>query len=207
MQVDAAYLPHTVFQNALTMNTSLSPSSSLVQDLLGQLQGAPLQQMSEQLGIGGTQLQSAVGQALPLLLGALGNNAAPQGAADLLGSVLQGGGGGLGNLLGGLLGAGAAPQGADVLGSLLGNARAQVEGQLAQTTGLGDKVVPLLTMLAPLVLQFLSQRAGAHAPDAAPGLGSMGGGVLGNLLDQNGDGKLDASDLFKLGASFLGGRK
>ena len=120
MQVDAAYLPHTVFQNALTMNTSFSPSSSLVQDLLGQLQGAPLQQMSEQLGIGGTQLQSAVGQALPLLLGALGNNATPQGAADLLGSVLQGGGGGLGNLLGGLLGGGAAPQSADVLGSLLG---------------------------------------------------------------------------------------
>lgn len=191
------------------MNSPFSATSStatLVQDLLGQLQGAPLQQMSEQLGIGGTQLQSAVGQALPLLLGALGNNAAPQGAADLLGSVLQGGGGGgLGNLLGGLLGAGAAPQGADVLGSLLGNARAQVEGQLAQTTGLGDKVVPLLTMLAPLVLQFLSQRAGAQ--DGAPGLGSMGGGVLGNLLDQNGDGKLDASDLFKLGASFLGGRK
>lgn len=191
------------------MNSPFSATSStatLVQDLLGQLQGAPLQQMSEQLGIGGTQLQSAVGQALPLLLGALGNNAAPQGAADLLGSVLQGGGGGgLGNLLGGLLGAGAAPQGADVLGSLLGNARAQVEGQLAQTTGLGDKVVPLLTMLAPLVLQFLSQRAGAQ--DGAPALGSMGGGVLGNLLDQNGDGKLDASDLFKLGASFLGGRK
>lgn len=205
MQVDAAYLPHTVFQNALTMNTSFSPSSSLVQDLLGQLQGAPLQQMSEQLGIGGTQLQSAVGQALPLLLGALGNNATPQGAADLLGSVLQGGGGGLGNLLGGLLGGGAAPQSADVLGSLLGNARARVEGQLAQTTGLGDKVVPLLTMLAPLVLQFLSQRAGAQ--DGAPALDSMGGGVLGNLLDQNGDGKLDASDLFKLGASFLGGRK
>ena len=191
------------------MNSPFSATSStatLVQDLLGQLQGAPLQQMSEQLGIGGTQLQSAVGQALLLLLGALGNNAAPQGAADLLGSVLQGGGGGgLGNLLGGLLGAGAAPQGADVLGSLLGNARAQVEGQLAQTTGLGDKVVPLLTMLAPLVLQFLSQRAGAQ--DGAPALGSMGGGVLGNLLDQNGDGKLDASDLFKLGASFLGGRK
>lgn len=193
------------------MNSPFSATSStatLVQDLLGQLQGAPLQQMSEQLGIGGTQLQSAVGQALPLLLGALGNNATPQGAANLLGSVLQGGGGGgLGNLLGGLLGAGAAPQGADVLGSLLGNARAQVEGQLAQTTGLGDKVGPLLAMLAPLVLQFLSQRAGADASDAAPGLGSMGGGVLGNLLDQNGDGKLDASDLFKLGASFLGGRK
>src|SRR5574344_1331717 len=169
------------------MNSPFSATSStatLVQDLLGQLQGAPLQQMSEQLGIGGTQLQSAVGQALPLL---------------------QGGGGGLGNLLGGLLGAGAAPQGADVLGNLLGNARAQVEGQLAQTTGLGDKVVPLLTMLAPLVLQFLSQRAGAQ--DGAPALDSMGGGVLGNLLDQNGDGKLDASDLFKLGASFLGGRK
>jgi len=37
--------------------------------------------------------------------------------------------------------------------------------------------------------------------------GGLGGGLLGSLLDQNGDGKLDAGDLFKLGASLLGGRR
>ena len=37
--------------------------------------------------------------------------------------------------------------------------------------------------------------------------GGLGGGLLGSLLDQNGDGKLDMGDLFKLGSSFLSGRR
>ena len=37
--------------------------------------------------------------------------------------------------------------------------------------------------------------------------GGAAGGILGSLLDQNGDGKLDVGDLFKLGGSLLGGRR
>lgn len=206
------------------MNTSSTPSSSLVQELLTQLQGAPMQQMSEQLGVGGAQLQSAVGQALPLLLGALGNNVArPQGAADLFGALLKdhgGNGAGLGDLLGSLLGGAGRQDGAAILGHILGGGRAQVENQLGQATGLGEKIGPLLTMLAPLVMQFLSQRVQGGQLDAG-GLGDLltrekasvqqqgglAGGLLGSLLDQNGDGKFDATDLFKLGASLLSGRK
>lgn len=207
------------------MNTSPNPSTSLVQELFAQLQGAPMQQMSDQLGVGGAQLQDAVGQALPLLLGALGNNVAqPRGAADLFGALLKdhsGNNAGLGGLLGGLLGGGAGQQdGAAILGHILGGGRAQVENQLGQATGMGDKIGPLLAMLAPLVMQFLSQRVQGGQLDAG-GLGDLltrekanvqqqgglAGGLLGSLLDQNGDGKFDAADLFKLGASFLGGRK
>lgn len=195
---------------------------NLSEELLAQLQGAPVQQMAQQLGAGTDQVQTALGQALPVLFGALGQNAAqPQGAADLLGALLKDHGGqGLGGLLGGLLGAGGAGNdGAAILGHMLGGARNQVESQLGQASGLGDKIGPLLTMLAPLVMQFLSQRAQGGNLDAG-GLGQLlgqekasvqqqgglAGGVLGSLLDQNGDGKLDATDLFKLGASFLGGR-
>ena len=37
--------------------------------------------------------------------------------------------------------------------------------------------------------------------------GGLGGGLLNAVLDQNGDGKLDLSDLLKIGGSLLGGRR
>ena len=39
-----------------------------------------------------------------------------------------------------------------------------------------------------------------------PQPGGLAGGLLGGLLDQNGDGKLDAGDLFKLGAGLFSKR-
>ena len=63
-------------------------NASLAEDLFAQLQGAPLQQVSQQLGIGQMQAASAVSAALPLLLGALGRNTAqPQGAEALFGAL------------------------------------------------------------------------------------------------------------------------
>ena len=69
-------------------------------------------------------------------------------------------------------------------------------------------------------MAFLANRASAGGVDAG-GLGGMlgqessriqeqgglGGGLLGSVLDQNGDGKLDLGDLLKLGGSLLGGRR
>ena len=66
----------------------MNSPTSLVDDLMAQLQGAPLQQMAQQLGTSPAQTQDAVGAALPMLLGALGRNAAqPQGAMDLFGAL------------------------------------------------------------------------------------------------------------------------
>lgn len=209
----------------------MTSSNSLTEELLGQLQGAPLQKMAQQLGLGSAETEQAVGTALPMLLGALGNNAAqPQGALALF-SALQrdyvgqpGGGLGdmLGGMLGGLLGAGQAPaaDGAAILGHIFAGQQPQAETGLAQATGLGAKAGQLLQMLAPIVLAFLAQRVQAGSLDAG-GLGqALGaekaqlqqqggavGGLLENLLDQNNDGKLDMGDLLKLGAGLLGGRR
>ena len=214
--------------------------NSLTQDLLAQLQGAPMQQMAEQLGASNAQIQSAVGAALPLLLGALGRNAAqPEGATALLGALqrdhlpasapqgLAGLGGGLGELLGAALGgalgnaggAGGAGGGAAILGHILGGQQSQAQQQLGQASGLGGAGAgQLLAMLAPLVMSFLAQRAQGGGLDAG-GLGQMlgreraqqQGGPAGDLptslLDQNGDGKLDAGDLLKFGAGLLSGRR
>lgn len=219
----------------------MNSSNSLTAELLGQLQGAPLQNMAQQLGMGSAETEQAVGTALPMLLGALGNNAAqPQGAMELFGALLRdhgpsaaaGGaaGGGLGGMLGGMLGgllgggqaAASAPasNGAAILGHIFGGKQQQVEAGLGQATGLGANAGQLLQMLAPIVMAFLAQRVQSGGLDAG-GLGQVlgqekaqvqqqggaAGSLLSGLLDQNGDGKLDVGDLFKLGAGFLGGRR
>lgn len=207
--------------------------NSLVDQLMSQLQGAPLQQMAEQLGTDTAQTQTAVGAALPLLLGALGRNAAqPQGAMDLLGALQRnhtGAGAGLGDLgglLGGLLGGagaeggGGAPDGAAILGHIFGGNRQRAEEGLGQATGLGANAGQLLQMLAPIVMSFLAQRASAGGMDAsdlgqvlgqekahAQQQGGLGGGLLGSLLDQDGDGQVGLGDLFKIGGNLLGGRR
>lgn len=212
----------------------MHPQQSLVSELMAQLQGAPMQQMAQQLGADRQQIQTAVGAALPLLLGALGRNAAqPQGAADLMGALqrdhaaaMPQGLGGLGELLGTVLGgaggaARPAGQGAAILGHILGGSQQQAQDSLGQATGLGGQTAgQLLSMLAPIVMAFLAQRVQAGHMDAgslgqsleqertqAQNTGGLGGGLLGSLLDQDGDGKLGASDLFKLGSAFLNNRR
>lgn len=172
----------------------MNQPQSLVSELMAQLQGAPMQQMAQQLGANSQQIQSAVGAALPLLLGALGNNAAqPQGAAALWGALqrdhsaaMPQGLGGLGGLLGSILGGGAAApatstasnplgDGAAILGHIFGNKRQQAESGLGQATGLGNNAGQLLAMLAPIVMAFLANRVKA---------GNLDAGSLGQTLGQ-----------------------
>ena len=211
----------------------MNAPASLTEELLSQLQGAPLQQIADQLGTNPSQAQSAVSAALPMLLGALGRNAAqPQGAADLFGAMQRdhvgraAGSGGLGDLLGSVLGgmggggAGGAADGASILGHILGGNQQRAEAGLGQATGLGANAGQLLQILAPIVMAFLAQRAQAGGMDAG-GLGAVlgreqaqvrqqggvGGDLLGSLLDQDGDGQVGLGDLIKIGGGLLGGRR
>ena len=228
------------------MNAS-TPSAPLLDALMQQLQGAPLQQLAQQLGTSSSQVESAVGPALSLLLDGLGRNAAqPEGASALLQAWQQGHAshgttasasaapqgalgalGGLGDLLGNVLaGAGASPRtggasgmeaGAAILGHILGGQRQQAESQLGERSGLGAQAGQLLALLAPIVMQFLAQRAATGQLDASSLGNTLGqqsshqpqpsGSLLTGLLDQNRDGKLDAGDLLQLGAGLLRGRR
>ena len=211
----------------------MNAPASLTDELLSQLQGAPLQQIAEQLGTNPSQAQSAVAAALPMLLGALGRNAAQlQGAADLFGALQRdhvgraAGGGGLGDLLGSVLGSmggggvGASADGASILGHIFGGNQQRAEAGLGQATGLGANAGQLLQILAPIVMAFLAQRTQAGGMDAG-GLGAVlgrehaqvrqqggvGGDLLGSLLDQDGDGQVGLGDLIKIGGGLLGGRR
>lgn len=202
------------------MNTE-SLAASLFQQLQ---QGQGLQQVSQQLGLDSSQTTQAVGSALPLLLGALGQNASePQGAQSLLNALqrdhLGGGSGGGGFDLGGILGAvmggggSGATDGAGILGHVFGGQQPQAAELLGQKTGLDSGTTgKLLAILAPIVMSFLAQRfaqqgnAGALSSALGQETQHAGGGfgsLLGGALDQDGDGQFGASDLLKLGAGLL----
>lgn len=195
--------------------------ATLTDDLAAQLRGAPASQLAQQLGISQEQSSAAIGAALPLIMGALGRNASqPQGAQSLLGALQKDhAGADIGSVLGAVLGGGG--QGGAILGHIFGNNQARAETGVAQATGLGQgQAGQLLKMLAPIVMAYLAKRAlaggggrDANGAQALGGLlgreqqeirqqGGLGGGLLGAVLDQDGDGQLGIGDLMKLGGLF-----
>ena len=225
-------------------------NGSLIDDLLGQLQGAPAGQIAQQLGTDPNTAQDAIAAALPMIVGALGRNAQqPGGATDLfsalqrdhgagaggmdLGSMLggllgggnAGGLGGLGGLLGSVLGDGAPASrqldAGGILGHIFGGAQPRAESGLGQATGLNSgQAGQLLKILAPIVLAFIAQRMSQGGAQNNPlGLaevlgqeqrqvqqqGGLGGGLLGAVLDQDGDGQLGLGDILKIGSGMFGG--
>jgi len=199
--------------------------ATLTDDLAAQLQGAPTSQFAQQLGISQEQSSAAISAALPLIMGALGRNASqPQGAQALFGALQKDHAGmDIGSVLGAVLGGGQARQndGAGILGHIFGGQQARAETGVAQATGLGQgQASQLLKMLAPVVMAYLAKRAlsggasqQASGAQALGGLlgqeqqqirqqGGLGGGLLGAVLDQDGDGQLGIGDLMKLGGLF-----
>jgi hypothetical protein len=185
--------------------------SSLTQGLAEQLAGAPVDRIAEQLGVSPSQAQGAIATALPLLIGALGNNASqPQGAQALHSALQDHAGGDIAGVLGSVLGGamGGAGGGANVtLGRMLGHSfggqQQQATQGLGQANGLGnDKTRMLLRILAPIVLAYLANHMfgrgrgqdAAQASDPqvlgdalgreAEQIGQPPGGGLGGLLGQ-----------------------
>lgn len=200
---------------------------SIIEEILQQMQGAPTQQVAGQLGVDDSQATQAIAAALPMLVGALGQNAQGVGAEALFGALGNHSqsldGGGLGGLLGSVLGglgqqqpSGSAVNGAGILGHIFGGQEQVAAQQLGQTTGLGgDRTQMLLQILAPIVMAYLSRKVFSPSVESSPqGVSqvlsqeqtSAGGGLLGSILG-GADGKIDIGDIFRMGSSVLGGRR
>jgi hypothetical protein len=203
-------------------------TTSLTDDLLNQLQGQPLAQIGQQLGLSPSQASGAVSAALPLLLGALGRNATqPQGAQALYGALERDHASlDIGSVLGSVMGGGGA--GGQILGHIFG-ARQQGAAQgLGAATGLGsNQAGTLLQVLAPIVMAYLAKQVfssggntlASQLPASPQSLeqalgqeqqtitqqAGIGGGLLGAVLDRDGDGDTDFSDLIGLAGSMMGG--
>lgn len=171
-----------------------------------------------------TALGDHVGTDLGGLLGGLlggggGNAGSGLGSLGSLAEAVLGGmgsspppaprGGGIDTGIGGIGGA--------ILGHVFGNRRGQAEQGLGQTTGLGGaNAGQLMAMLAPIVMAVLARMNQQKQLD--PGglsdmlgrdtqrtreAGGIGGGLLGAVLDRDGDGDVDLSDLLNVGGSVI----
>ncbi len=202
-------------------------TTPLSSDLTAQLQGMPMDRIAQQLGIDPTQASAAVGAALPLLLGALGRNASqPQGAQSLFGALQNDHAGlDIGNVLGSVLGSGGG-QGGPILGHIFGGKQPRAEAGVSQVAGIGkEQAGTLLKILAPIVMAYLAKhflgQGGSGQGVAQPGpqalgdmlgqehqrvqqQGGLAGGLLGAVLDQDGDGELGIGDVLKMGSGLLG---
>ena len=202
--------------------------SSLTDDIFSQLSRTDMQQIGQQLGTGQAQTAGAIAAALPMILGAMGRNTSQSGGADALLGALgrdHAGGGGIGDILGAVLGGQRSRQtdGQGQLGHIFGSQLPRAEAGLGQATGLGnDKAQMLLKILAPIVMAYLAKRMlGGGNQGSAQDLGNilgqerqvqqqqggLGGGLLGAVLDQDGDGQLGLGDLLKIGGGLLGGKR
>lgn len=226
--------------NALAGALERDHDGSLLDMLGGMMNNNPQQQAQRPAASGG--LDSLLGG----LMGGGGNSGSGGGLGDLLGSVLggggsptpqqsQGGGIDLGGILGGLLaGKAGNPQvqeqippqfrktlnGGGILKHVLGDRQEDTMKEVSQSSGLSlDKVGPLLTTLAPIVLGMLGKAKRENNLDAGGLSGSLIDmvtrsqqnprqtapdlGLAGALLDRDGDGSI-MDDIAGMGASMLG---
>ena len=231
-QIAGALGPNAVQQMSSQLGASPQATRDAISATLPVLLGA-LQRNTSTPG-GAQSLHNAVirdhADADPMerMMGMAGGMLGGQGGglADLLGQGGAGGGlmGALGGLLGGAGGAAAARpanrglDGAAILGHILGNRTPQAANGVGRAAGLDmGQAAQLMAMLAPMVMAALGKVTQSRQLDPG-GLASVlgqeservgaaprqQGGILDSLLDADGDGDVDASDLLSRGASIFG---
>ena len=196
--------------------------SSLLEMLAGQLGGDNLSMISKQLGADEQTTKSAMGAALPMLIGALSRNGADEkGAQGIMGALEKDNhDGSILDNLGDFLGNKKYDEprsGAGILGHILGGKQERVAQGVSKTSGLSsDATGQLMKMLAPMVLGALGKQkksAGLGVGDLMGFLGGEkkaveqdgGGSLIGRMLDQDGDGDFDMGDMAKVAMGKLFG--
>lgn len=192
---------------------------SIIETLSSQLLGGQLDSLSSALGEDPQRTKSAVAQALPVLMGALASNASkPDGAASLLGALERDHDGSLLDNLQDFMRKPDLSDGQGILNHALGGRRDRLENGLSKSSGLDpQKMKTLMAMLAPVVMAALGKARREKQMDSDGLMGLLKGeretmerqapemGLLGSLLDQDGDGEILDDVLGKVGKGLLGG--
>jgi len=172
---------------------------------------------SSQLGQNKTQTTSALTAALPLILGAMKNNAStPQGAEGLLGALTKKHDGGILDNLEGMLGnSDVISDGAGILGHVFAGKEQNVAQAVSRKSGMDlGSTMDLLKMAAPVIMGVIGKQSKQQNINDENGIGDLLGGLLGSgaqkeqslvtqLLDADGDGSV-IDDLIGMAA---GGKK
>ena len=192
--------------------------SSLLDLLSQQVQAGGLSQIAAKLGTDESTAGKAVPAALGTLMGALAKNASrSEGAESLSGALSRDHDGSVLDDLAGALNNPESLSGAGILKHVLGGNRQSVESGLGQALGLNaDSAGQLLKMLAPIVMGALgkAQRQGGLDARAVAGLLNQerrrveqqvprGFGLVGSLLDKDGDGQIADDVMGMVGSGLL----
>ena len=176
---------------------------TITQQLMKQLSGGVLSQISKQIGADKKTTGSALSASIPLLVSALAKNASlPDGAESLHQALAEDHDGSIFDDISSFLGNIQGANGSGILGHILGSQQPVVTKGLAQGTGLNlSQIGKLLQIAAPLLMGILGKKQQQNDLDI-DGLASfLGGqqkkdqqsnpdmmGMLNNLLDADGDG-------------------
>ena len=193
--------------------------ASIIDSLAGQLlQGKSSTQWGYMLGTDEHTAQTAVATALPMIVGALARNASrPEGAAALTGALDRDHDGSVLDDLAGFLNQPNLSDGDGILSHALGARRGTIEQGISKSSGLDpQKISLLMAALAPIVMGALGKARRSDDLDAegvrdllsqeekelerkAPEIG-----MLGSLLDKDGDGSIVDDVIGKVGRGLLG---
>lgn len=167
--------------------------------------------ISAQTGISETQASDVVSSSVPELLGAMqGNMLSGDSANGLLNALTSGKhNGSILDNVSGFLNGGDFSDGSKILNHLLGDKLNAVSTGISNKTGVSSSIITkILPMLAPIIMGYLGKQTQKGNVSSTSDLGGLlgglltgvtsgnsgGGDILTSVLDQNGDGKLDASD-------------
>ena len=164
---------------------------------------------SQQLGHDQKTTSTAMGAALPLILGAMKNNAkTPEGASGLLSALnSEKHSGGILDNLGSILGGGGIDDdvlqdGSGILGHVFGGKEQNVAQAVSKSSGIDmGSAMNILKVAAPLVMGYLGKQTRQQGVTDQNGIGNLLGGLLGGessqqqnmverLLDADGDGSI-----------------
>ncbi len=181
---------------------------NLLETILSAGNGGALQQLAKNFNLDESQAKGAIGALMPALTNGMKKNAAtPDGLQGLIGA-LQGGNHKryLDNPQS-LSAPETIADGNGILGHLLGSKEVsrQVAAQAASQTGVDANVLKkMLPMLAAMAMGSMEKQTnqGKELAASIGGGGSAAGGLLGKLLDSDGDGSV-ADDLMGLARKFF----
>jgi hypothetical protein len=190
--------------------------SNLVDTVLAHLGDPQIAQIAARLGTTPDQARDAIGHALPLIVGGMAQNAStPQGADALHNALGDHAGQDISAILGSMLGGGGSGIGGAILGHIFGGNQGAANQGLGHVTGLGEQGAgQLMAILAPIVMSILANHTLAQGlgPGGLGGMlgqqsqqmqqqGGLVGGLLNAVLGHSG-GNLDLSGLGSLLSGF-----
>ncbi len=193
--------------------------SDLMQLLQQSLGEEGVSALSQRIGADQQATKSAIGAALPALVGGLSRQGEKaETSAGLLQFLDSDGDGEILDDIQGFLSGNRATSTNDLLGQVLGGRHQRVEQGVSKASGLDAATTQkLLGLLAPIVLGALAKQKKTQGLDAGGLKDFLGkerasveqqtGGMIGKILDQDGDGDFDLGDVAKLAVGQLFGKK